>query len=107
MEPKSIDPMVIAAAAVLIITAAGGAVVAIIKQLQAIHHLVNSAATQAVLDLAALRAEVAALQAQRVSDAQRNTALAQNVQAQSSPASPVVATQVVEHQVVDKQSIKK
>ena len=64
------DPMILAAAAVLVITSLGAAIVSIIKQLQAIHHLVNSAAAEAAAKLAALEKLVAQLQEQRVMDAQ-------------------------------------
>lgn len=106
------DPMILASAAVVVIGAVAAAAVAIIKQLQAIHLLVNSAASKAAEKLvtlestvAGLHATVAALQSQRVVDAQRTTNQAQVTERPAQ--APVVATQVVEHQVVDRQSIKK
>lgn len=99
--------MILASAAVIVIGAVATAAVAIIKQLQAIHFLVNGTATSAAEKLTRLEARIEQLQAQRVQDAQLQTAQASQGQSPSAQPVPVVATQVVEHQVVDKQSIKK
>lgn len=94
-----------ALAAVLVIGAISAAAVAIIKQLQAIHFLVNGTATAQAEKLARMEQRIEQLQAQRVQDAQIQTAQATAPSTAQVP--PIVATQVVEHQVVDKQSIKK
>lgn len=103
------DPMILASAAVIVIGAVATAAVAIIKQLQAIHFLVNGTATSAAEKLTRLEARIEQLQAQRVQDAQIQTAQAS--QGQPPKAAPAVAAQVVEqtveHQVVERQSIQK
>lgn len=71
--------MILAAASVLVIGAVAAAAVSIIKQLQAIHLLVNSAASDAAAKLIALEKTVAQLQEQRVMDAKVQTAQAQTL----------------------------
>lgn len=125
------DPMIFASACVVVIGAVAAAAVAIIKQLQAIHHLVDGTASKLATETTAaadklkaetltavnefketareLRATISTLQSQRVTDAQTQAAQAQAIerQPQAAPVPPIVAKQVVEHQVVDKQSVKK